>query len=345
MRFAQQIVVSVAIAASRPFHAGNPAEAIRELDSLRGRREAELPALVLAADLHRRAKTVDRVALRAVEDDIPRAESQAGERGRVLNAHYLLLSGNVQAAVKNAEAAIAASAESPAAHAAMGWCLVAQARGLCDSEAEGGASRGHVSRGVVQLAQRALDSFRRAAGLVASGGAGGGAGAGASAGAGKKDLGVEMGMANALVACGKAEEAVGVLGELQVRASWFMPAYGARGRILSVGRQWGAVQEQVDKALGQDPLDLESLRLAVLRGLLQEGAQSAMGGTVGRLESLCRAIKKHEPANVELLLRVCQPFARLSGGAASILKLTLELARLARTVDPGSSEAAAECGR
>lgn len=166
-----------------------------------------------------------------------------------------------------------------------------------DSRGSGGGAGGRISSGVLRLARKSVESFRRAADLV-SGGSGG------DSGGAKKDLGVQMGMAGALVASGNAEEAVGVLADLQVRAPWFMPAYGLRGRILAVGRQWTLVEEQTEKALSQDPLDLECLRLAVLRGLLQEGAQSSMGGAGGRLESLVAAIKKHEPANVGLLLRV-----------------------------------------
>ena len=111
--------------------------------------------------------------------------------------------------------------------------------------------------------------------------------------------------------------------------------------VLMQAGQWEAAVEAADKVLSQDAYDIVPLCTIVMNNLVHESLPKE---AAAKLSELIDSLDRMEPKNPDLFFRFSQPFARLAGGHPQVLNLTLTLVQRARTINPMSSEYAAEAG-
>lgn len=108
--------------------AGNFAGAIREVEALRSRRDAELPALLALRSFHSASKAAherDRAAALAdIDAALPGARDRALPAGHVLAGQFLLLSGDAAGARASADRILRDAADHDGANLLRGWVEV-----------------------------------------------------------------------------------------------------------------------------------------------------------------------------------------------------------------------------
>ncbi len=112
--------------------AGSFAEAIRDLESIRGKRDTELAAICGIIHCHTRSKAVDRDAVAALERELPTARERASPAALLLTSSFYWHINELTEARSYVDKVLAADAASKPAQTLRGWvdlCSAGMPRG------------------------------------------------------------------------------------------------------------------------------------------------------------------------------------------------------------------------
>ncbi len=107
-------------------------EAIRDLESIRGKRDTELAAICAIIHCHARSKSVDRDAVAALERELPTARERASPAALLLTSSFFWHINELVEARTYVDKVLAADPSSKPAQTLRGWvdlCSSGQPRG------------------------------------------------------------------------------------------------------------------------------------------------------------------------------------------------------------------------
>lgn len=313
---------------------GMASDAVRELETLSRRADAQmqLPVKIALLHAHRGCNFVDNEAVARLEDDLLSGEEEnAPDRSRLTAAQLYWHLQEIYDAKKHVQAILRLQPSSVQALTLSGWLELA----LAQNELDGIKFNDPLCNGdPTEEFEQAANFFERAQ---------------AAAGA-KKDLEALMGQAKLAHLKESYKEALDHLSQVIGTHAWFLPALVEKSLVLLAMGDWEQAVETAQRALSQaDSEDgrgngaragtIDALRVCALYSLSQE---SDLKQAAAKISELSQALDRHEPMNAPLYFKVARPFARIAGRAPAILSLTLALTEKAVRLAPNKAEYAAE---
>lgn len=137
------------------------------------------------------------------------------------------------------------------------------------------------------------------------------------------------------------ESALQCLDELIVTFPWFKHGVSEKALVLLKMGNWDQCLDAVERALGDNPRDIEALRIEVLSLLSREGRTK---DAANNIRDLFEALKSAEPSNAALFLDISRCNARLSDGNHEVIQCNLALIEHAVQVQPDNGALRAERG-
>ncbi|KAF8072682.1 TTC21B [Scenedesmus sp. PABB004] len=292
-------------------------EAMRELYAVQSHPEVGLAATAALLAVHGAARSVDRCAVATLS-----AALEAGERGAAGPAAlhlgaFLLFSHAFERARRVLERALQRPEAAPD-RAAAARCATLLGHVLL--EAHGHEAAELRDAGDVARALQLFDGVLRDD---------------------PDDLEALLGKAAALEAGGEARAAWELLSEASVRLPWAVPALEELARLTLAQQDWEGLAEVAARLRGAEPGNLAAATYCALTALLVDGDAKAAARQLGEAAA---ALQQAAPRNATLMLQLAAPFARLAGGDAGMLAVTLGLAERALQLQPDSVDAAVEVG-
>lgn len=299
---------------------GQHEQSIRLFESLKRRKQVELPVICALLHVHKQCKLVDHEAVSELESELKPAEQHADEKAQLAAAQFCFLTKQISLARKLVKRALKNNPNSIPAQALMGWIELAKIGQTSSSSRRKKKKEKDSSAEAASTAIRYFES--------------------ALDGAREKNLIALLGCAKYCEVMKQYTKALDHVNQVIVRYEWFFPALVMKAQTLMMMGDWDQALETAQRALEQQPDDIETLRTIALYYLVREG-NSAEVET--HLTELDKVLKKTEPNNAGLHLSISAPFARLAGRDKITLLLTMRLIERARDIEPDSSIYAAEC--
>lgn len=129
--------------------------------------------------------------------------------------------------------------------------------------------------------------------------------------------------------------------ELTVQFPWFKHSLSEKALVLLKMGNWDQCMDSIERALSENPREIEALRIMILLQLSREGhAREA----AERIRELLEALKRVEPANPELFCEISRCTARVSDRDPEVLQCSLALIEHAIQLNPDSGAFRAERG-
>ncbi|RLN88750.1 hypothetical protein BBJ28_00009806 [Nothophytophthora sp. Chile5] len=290
--------------------------AIRELENLKkSGRDVELPCLHALIFAHSQCKHVDHDEVAQLELQLCMAEESASDASLLLCATFFWHLGDHAKARKLLDSLLGKTGSKEAEAAA----LRQQALIL----------RGWVDLTVVVKTQRdgdlrdnAIHFFEQVPGS-------------------RKDAELLLGLAKYYDLKKAFPQALQCFDELTVQFPWFKHSLSEKALVLLRMSNWEQCADSVERALTDNPRELEALRVTVLLLLSRDGrAREA----AERVRELFEALKRGEPANPELFCEVSRCTARVSDRDPEVLQCSLALVEHAIQLNPDRGAFRAERG-
>ena len=283
------------------------ADAIRELEAIRGRQGVQLPVLVCLKLAHESVKHVDREELQRISQDIF-AEEKANRDGSlfVAAAACLFLKDNKKAREYIGKV-LEINPQYPQAASLCGWVDL-----LSGSETR---------------ARKALKLFEDARN------------------ANSNDVDASLGIAafheqnQSSDRATATEKAIEELNKCVVKFSWFTPALSEKARLLLGIGDWDQCMEAATRSLMLTPNSLEALVITILYHLAKE---CKFNTAATKLAELVDLFSEQEPRNPQLYLETAALVARFCNRNPAILNQCSQLVAKAVQMTPLSSDALTE---
>lgn len=122
---------------------------------------------------------------------------------------------------------------------------------------------------------------------------------------------------------------------------WFKHGVSEKALVLLQMGNWDQCLDSVERALGDNPRDIEALRIEVLSQLSREGRAKDAAQTI---RNLFEALKTAEPSNAALFYDIARCNARLSDGNHEVVQCNLALIEHAVQLQPDNGALRAERG-
>ncbi|CEG46469.1 Tetratricopeptide TPR1 [Plasmopara halstedii] len=129
--------------------------------------------------------------------------------------------------------------------------------------------------------------------------------------------------------------------ELIVEFPWFKHSLCEKALVLLKMGNWDQCMDSVERALSENPHDIEALRIMILLLLSREG-RTREGAE--RIRELLDALKRTEPANPDLFFEISRSIAHVSDRDVEVLQCSLDLMEHAIQLRPESGAFRAERG-
>jgi tetratricopeptide (TPR) repeat protein len=312
--------------------------AIRDLESIRSRREVEyavLSALNFFNGSRGDGKTAD--ALDALE----RAPEKISPAANVLAAQFQwAIAGDRGAArtmlsrVEKVEGLSPVATES--LQTALGWLAVTEGVVMAGSKTVVTPSSVPEETAILSSADQTaqdMDAASRAMAFFEA----------ATAAGASKTLPIDamMGMAAAYERRGDYVRAVDTYTDILNTYNWFVPAACEQARLFCKAGDWDNANDAIARVLEVDATNVECLRLLAHEALLREGSSLR---AVARLQDLLNAITKAEPRNAKLYYDVSRVCARLGNRSPAVLSVTLSMLDSASRCEPDNAIYQCETG-
>mmetsp|Transcript_44062 Transcript_44062/g.117548 ORF Transcript_44062/g.117548 Transcript_44062/m.117548 type:complete len:426 (+) Transcript_44062:57-1334(+) len=284
------------------------ADAIRELEAIRGKQGVQLPVLICLKMAHESAKYVDREELSRISTDITQEEKSNREGSLFTAAAVCLLLKDHKKAREYIGKVLEINQQYPQALSLCGWIDL-----LSGSEIK---------------ARKSLKYFEDAKN------------------ANPNDLEASLGIAafheyTGTDRAAATEKALEELNKAIVKFSWFTPALSEKARLLLSIGDWEQSMEAATRSLMLTPNNVEALTITILYHLAKE---SKFKTAASKLSELCDLLADEEPRNPLLALETAAILARFCGRQPSILSQCIQLATKAVQANPLNSDALTEMG-
>ncbi|TYZ57551.1 hypothetical protein PybrP1_008571 [[Pythium] brassicae (nom. inval.)] len=289
--------------------------AIRELESLKKRREVELPCLHALIYAHSQCKHVDHEEIAQYKLQVCMAEESATEHSLLLCATLFWHLREHTKARKLLEQLSGANGRPGAAKDPLVQQRALVLRGWVDLTVEPKSKR------ETDLRDASIGFFEQAKD--------------------RKDAEFLLGIAKYHDMKKAYAKALECLDELIVAFAWFKHSVSEKALVLLKMGNWEQSIDSVERALAENPRDLEALRVLILFLLAREGRAKE---AAEQIRELFDALKKVEPANPALFHEIAKCTARLSDHHPEVLQCNLALMEQAVQLNPESGELRAERG-
>ncbi|RLN44133.1 hypothetical protein BBJ28_00010612 [Nothophytophthora sp. Chile5] len=289
--------------------------AIRELENLKkSGRDVELPCLHALIFAHSQCKHVDHDEVAQLELQLCMAEESASDASLLLCATFFWHLGDHAKARKLLESPIGkAGSKEPEAVALRQQALIL--RGWVDLTMAVKTQRDS------DLRDNAIHFFEQVPG--------------------RKDAELLLGLAKYYDLKKAFPRALECFDELTVQFPWFKHSLSEKALVLLRMSNWEQCADSVERALTDNPRELEALRVTILLLLSRDGrAREA----AERVRELFEALKRGEPANPELFCEVSRCTARVSDRDPEVLQCSLALVEHAIQLNPDRGAFRAERG-
>lgn len=289
--------------------------AIRELENLKKSKEVELPCLHALIFAHNQCKHVDHEEIAQFELQVCMAEESATEHSLLLCANFFWHLKEHTKARKILEQLSGVNGRPGLAKEPLVQQRAIVLRGWVDLTVEPKTKRDE------DLREAALSFFEQ--------------------NKDRTDAEQLLGIAkyhDMKKAYGKALEC---FDEIIVKFTWFKHSVSEKALILLKMGNWEQSIDSVERALAENPKDIEAIRIMILFLLSREGRTK---DAAQQIRELFDALKKVEPANPELFHEIAKCNARLSDRNAEVLQCNLALMEQAVQLNPESGVFRAERG-
>lgn len=289
--------------------------AIRELENLKKRKEVELPCLHALIYAHNQCKHVDHEEIAQFELQVCMAEESATEHSLLLCANFFWHLKEHAKARKLLEQLSGVNGRPGLAKDPLVQQRAIVLRGWVDLTVEPKTKRD------ADLRDAALTFFEQSKD--------------------RKDAELLLGIAKYHDMKKAYAEALECFDEIIVKFTWFKHSVSEKALILLKMGNWEQSIDSVERALAENPKDIEAIRIMILFLLSREGRTK---DAAQQIRELFDALKKVEPANPELFHEIAKCNARLSDRNAEVLQCNLALMEQAVQLNPESGVFRAERG-
>ncbi|KAJ0406797.1 hypothetical protein ATCC90586_000850 [Pythium insidiosum] len=286
--------------------------AIRELENLRKRKDVELPCLHALIFAHHQCKNVDHEEIAQLEMQVVMAEEHASDASLLLCASFFWHIKEPAKARKLLEQLCSAR------HGTSDAGIKARAtvlRGWLDLTLEPKSKR------EIDLRDNAIQFFDQVNDPA--------------------DAELVLGLARYHDMKKNYPKALEYLDEVIVKFPWFKHGVTEKALVLLKMGHWDECLDSAERALGENPRDIEALRIVILLLLTRDGQPRT---AAQRIRELLDALKKAEPSNPALYYEIAKCNARLSDRHEEVLQCNLALIEQAVALDPDSGVFRAERG-
>ncbi|KAL0591594.1 hypothetical protein ABG067_001192 [Albugo candida] len=269
---------------------GSFSSAVRELDSLKRKKEVELPCLHALVYAHSRCKNIDHEEVAHLELQIVMAEENAGELSLYLCARFFWYLREYQKAYKFIGQLLSCSEDASIR------ARVLILRGWIE------ATKEIKSRNDVEVRKNAMATFSKIGD--------------------NKNVDYLLGIAKYHELHKDYEKAVEFLDRIIVQFPTFKYSISEKALILLKMGSWEACFDTVERALQNNAVDIEALRILLMYQLTREGkARDA----AKNLRGLSGILGKLEPNNSDILYQTAKSVARIADRNEEVLKCTLAM--------------------
>lgn len=282
--------------------------AIRELENLkRMGRDVELPCLHALIYAHTQCKHVDNDEVAQLELQLVMVEENASSESLMLCAQFFWHLGEHAKARKILDQKVlSTNSKSSSDDALRQRALVL--RGWVDLTAEPSFKReADLRDGSIHYFDQVTD---------------------------RKDAELVLGLAKYYDSKKAYSRALEHFDELTVQYPWFKHSLSEKALVLLKMDNWDQCMDSVERALSENPREIEALRVMILLLITREGR---FHEAIERLCELFKALKEVEPANSDLFCDISRSVARISDRDAKVLQCSLEVIEHAIQINP-------ECG-
>ncbi|TMW56987.1 hypothetical protein Poli38472_002912 [Pythium oligandrum] len=287
--------------------------AIRELDSLKKRKEVELPCLHALIYAHNRCKHIDHEEVVQLELQVCMAEEHANETSLLLCATFFWHTKEPAKARKILDQLSGNTRGSDALTPIQTRAIVL--RGWLDLTLEAKTKRDLDYRDhAIQYFDQIKDP---------------------------NDAELLMGLAKYHDMKKNYTKALELHDEIIVKFSWFKHGVSEKALVLLKMGNWDQCIDSIERALSENPRDIEALRVMILYLLSREGKCRE---AAQHIRDLLDALKKTEPSNPGLYHDIARCVARLSDRNIEVLQCNLALIEQAVQLSPESGVFRAERG-
>jgi tetratricopeptide repeat protein 21B len=284
--------------------------AIRELESLKKKKDVELPCLHALLYAHSQCKLVDHDELAQLEVQLVMAEEHATEQSLLLCANLFWHIHEPAKARKILDQLLSSRSKTDSATQLRASVL----RGWIDLTVEPKTKR---DADVRENAIHYLDQVK------------------------ENDAERLLGLAKFYDLKKNFSKALECFDELLVKHAWFPHGVSEKALVLLKMGQWDQCLDSVERALSDNPRDLEALRIRILHLLSRDGKPRE---AATHIRELGDALKKSEPSNPQLYYEMAACNARLSDRNHEVLHCNLALIEQAIQLHPESGVYRAERG-
>ncbi|PRP77845.1 tetratricopeptide repeat protein 21B-like [Planoprotostelium fungivorum] len=284
---------------------GSTGEAIRDLDSIKNKRDLSLAAASASLHAQTRFTRVDREAVAELNARIKEETKAASEVGLLNAATFHWHMGEYDKSREYLKLILESQPKYAPAHALLGWV--------------------DLTCGRQQLSKKSINHFEKS---ISSSGS-------------SRNIEAMLGKAKFFEVNGQYLQAIELLNAIVVNSSNFTPALTEKTKVLLMMGDWEQSFETATRVLQSEPNNVEALRFIVLYHLCQE---SKVSTAANKIETLIQALDRYEPKNAGVYLNCAKPFSRLAGRNAQILQQTLTLADRARSLQSDGSAYHTEYG-
>eukprot|EP00750_Incisomonas_marina_P015645 INCI18415.3.p1 GENE.INCI18415.3~~INCI18415.3.p1 ORF type:complete len:1335 (-),score=288.83 INCI18415.3:1148-5152(-) len=284
--------------------------AIKLFRKVKKKKSMELPASVGLIFAHKRQPTIDREAIKELEDFAKSALTRADLTALVAGARACMLTGNLTLGRQIAKRAGQRPDGVSASLSLSGWLEMYRASGP-DLEA---------ANGFFAKALAGQDSSN-------------------------KSLDAMLGRVEYFKKKSQYAKALDIADEIIILFEWFKPRYTLKAELLVLASEWDLALETANRALSHNKKDIQALQVTIVYHLVFSGNYTEMDPSVRALEQY---MLKLEPKNGTLYLSVTKCLGSLCGREEAVLRTCYRLMQKAVEEFEGSSEVAlylAECGK
>ncbi|ETV87514.1 hypothetical protein, variant 1 [Aphanomyces astaci] len=290
---------------------GSNSSAIRELESLKKKKEVELPCIHALIYAHNKCKNVDHEEIAQLEMQVVIAEESAGDTAQLLSANFFWHIKEYPKARKILENLMGGRIAAATPVQVKATIL----RGWIDLTAEPKTKRD------LELRDNSLSFFADVKSA--------------------NDPEQLMGVAKYFDIKRAYPKSLECYDEIIVKYTWFKEALSEKALVLLKTGEWDQCVDSAERALANSSDDIDALRLLILYLLTREGRPKEASN---RIRELMKALLSTEPSNPQLFYDIGRCIARISDRNHEVLSCNLCFIDQAIKLSPENGTFRAERG-
>lgn len=304
-------------------------DAMKLFRKVKSKKAMELPAAIGLIFAYKRQKTIDRDAIKEMEDFAKTALTRADLTALVAGARACMLTGNLTLGRSIAKRAGQRPDGVVACSALSGWLEMYRDKSRSASASLSASPKASSGSSSSASLDAASNHFQKAlAGVEPS----------------NKSLDAMLGLVEYFKRKNQYSNALNVADEIIILFEWFKPRYTIKAQLLVLASEWDQAIEVAKRALSSNSKDILALQVVVSYHLVNSGNYTEMDSSIKSLEM---NLVKLEPMNGVLYLQITRCISSLCGREESVLRSCYRLMQKVAAEYEGGDAAPyiAECGK